>query len=114
GDTAYVVVRGAKVSSNNWSNSWVLPSGSVVCANTAGSDRTNSSASGVLPGASAPFLQDRPNTTASGSTWNRESNYETRPCANFAAANEGAWKLRPQIQEQTADDAPRLSLSTAP
>jgi hypothetical protein len=115
GDTAYVVVRGAKVSSNNWSNSWVLPSGSVVCANTAGSDRANSSASGVLPGTAATFLQYRPNTTASGSTWNRESNYEIRPCANFATANAGAWRLRLQFNATNVVDLPAFSVdATAP
>src|SRR5262245_36512061 len=115
GDTAYVLVRGAKPSTNNWSNSWVLPSGSVVCANTASSDRADASASGVLPSTAGTFLQYRPNTTSTGSTWNRESNYETRPCVNFAAANEGAWKLRMQLNATNVVDLPVFTVdATAP
>jgi len=115
GDTAFVLVRGAKPSTSNWSTTWVFPSGSVVCANTANSDRADADASGLLP--SSTFLQYRPNTTNSGSNWNRESNYETRPCVSFASTNEGAWKLR--LQQGTANtlsvDLPAFSVdATAP
>ena len=94
GETAFVLARGLRPSSSNWSSTWISPSESVVCANTSGSDRADSSSSGVLP---STFLQYRPNQTSSGSTWNREPTYETRPCANFGVANEGAWKLRLQL-----------------
>jgi Concanavalin A-like lectin/glucanases superfamily/Bacterial Ig-like domain len=115
GETAYVVARGVKTSSNNWSSTWLLPSGAVACANTANSDRPDSSTGGVLPGTSGTFLQYRPNTTNAGSTWNRESNYETRPCVSFAAANEGPWKLRLQFNATNVVDLPVFAVdATAP
>jgi hypothetical protein len=94
GSTAYVTVAGAKPGASNWAVTWLLPSGATACANTAGTDRPESSASGLLPKPGGSFLQFRPNTTAVGSAWNREGNYETRPCPAFAIANEGVWNLR--------------------
>jgi large repetitive protein len=112
GETAFVLVRGLRPSSSNWSSTWILPSGAIACANTAGNDRADSSSSGVLP---TTFLQYRPNTTNIGSNWNRESNYETRPCVNFAVGNEGAWRLRMELNATTAVDLPVFSVdATAP
>src|SRR5436190_16334072 len=94
GGTAYVTVAGAKPGLSNWTVTWLLPSGGVACANTAGNDRPESSGTGLLPRPAGTFLQFPPNTTAVGSAWNRNANYETRPCPAFSSANAGAWSLR--------------------
>jgi hypothetical protein len=94
GGTAYVTVAGAKPGLANWNVTWLLPSGAVACANTAGNDRPESSGTGLLPKAAGTFLQFPPNTTAIGSAWNRNANYETRPCPAFSSANAGTWSLR--------------------
>ena len=80
GQTAYVVVQGVPTGLANWNTTWVLPSAATACANTAATDRPESSGTGRLPKAAATYLQYRPNTTNTGSVWNRESNYEMRPC----------------------------------
>jgi hypothetical protein len=90
--TAYVTIAGLKPG-NDWTTTWITPSGATACANTGGGDRPDVPSTGALAGA-AGYLQYRPNTTAVGAAWNRESNYETRPCPSFSSANEGAWKLR--------------------
>src|SRR5262245_4023813 len=115
GETAYVVARGGRTSSNNWSKSWLLPSGGLACAHPAHAGRRYSNSSGLLPTTSVTFVQYRPNTPSSGSNWNRESNYETRPCANFAAANEGPCKLRLQFNATNVVDLPVFAVdATAP
>src|SRR5947207_1315179 len=81
-------------STNNWKTTWIRPVSTTACANTSGGDQPDSSAAGVLPSAGGGFLQYRPNTTATGDAWNRESNFETSPCPAFAVSNEGAWSLR--------------------
>jgi hypothetical protein len=99
GSSAYVTVAGlgrlktsqAVSAQSDWQTTWVLPSGSTACANTATADRPDSDANGVLPGGS--FLKYRPNASNPSQAWNLESNYETRPCPDFASANDGAWKL---------------------
>lgn len=91
--TAYVTVAGLKPGTNDWTTTWITPSGTTACANTGGGDRPDVPSTGVLAGAGG-YLQYRPNTTAVGATWNRESNYETRPCPSFSSANQGAWRLR--------------------
>jgi hypothetical protein len=90
--TAYLTVAGLKPG-NDWTTTWIGPSGTTACANTGGGDRPDVPSTGVLAGAGG-YLQYRPNTTAVGAAWNRESNYETRPCPSFSSANQGAWKLR--------------------
>ena len=97
GATAYVTVAGARPGASNWTTTWLLPSGATACANTAGNDRPESNGSGRLPKPAGSFLQYRPNTTATGSAWNREANYDLRPCPAFGSANDGAWKLRLQL-----------------
>src|SRR3954453_4333060 len=107
--TAYVQVAGVgKVKGSaptpqvsDWTTTWVLPGNGVACANTAGGDRPDATASGVLPASSVTpgagsTLRYRPPATATGDAWNREANYETRPCADFSAANEGTWKVKLQ------------------
>jgi len=95
GATAYVTATGATPSLTGWSTTWILPSGATACANTSGTDRPDSSSSSNLPPKwTASYLQYRPNTTATGSAWNREANYDVRPCPSFGAGNEGTWKLR--------------------
>src|SRR5215213_1951604 len=109
GTTAYLQVAGAgkvKGSAANgqvtdWKTTWVAPGNGVACANTAGSDRPDATAGGLLPASSvgpgtAATLRYRPSATATGDAWNREANYETRPCADFSAANDGAWKVKLQ------------------
>ena len=105
--TSYVNVLGVgkvKKTANNtatsdWSVTWLLPSSATACANTSGSDRPDSTAGGLFPAGPGPlgiggYIQFRPNTTATGDAWNRESNYETRPCPDFGGANEGGWRLK--------------------
>jgi hypothetical protein len=105
--TSYVNVLGVgkvKKNANNtvtsdWSITWLLPSSATACANTSGSDRPDSTAGGLFPTGPGPlgiggYIQFRPNTTATGDAWNRESNYETRPCPAFGGANEGSWRLK--------------------
>src|SRR6266480_1379712 len=95
GATAYVTVTGVTPSLTGWSTTWLLPSGATACANTAGTDRPDSSSSSNLPPKwTNSYLQYRPNTTATGSAWNREANYDVRPCPSFGPSNEGTWKLR--------------------
>jgi hypothetical protein len=94
GETAYVSIQGVKSNAGDWSTTWLLPSSGTACANTAGADRPESSGSGRLPKSTTTFLQYRPNVTSTGSAWNRESNYETRPCVAFGSTNDGAWKLQ--------------------
>src|SRR4051795_5616827 len=109
GTTAYLEVAGAgkvKGSAANgqvtdWSTTWVAPGNGVACANTAGSDRPDATAGGLLPAGgvgpgTATTLRYRPSATPTGDAWNREANYETQPCADFSAANEGAWKVKLQ------------------
>jgi hypothetical protein len=91
--TAYVTVAGLKPGTNDWTTTWITPSGTTACANTGGGDRPDVPSTGVLAGAGG-YLQYRPNTTAVGATWNRQSNYETRPCPSFSSASQGAWRLR--------------------
>jgi hypothetical protein len=90
--TAYVAVAGLNPNGNNWSITWIAPSGSVACANTSGGDRPKTSVDGRLP--NTGYLQYRPSTSSTVSTWNIETNYETRPCPSFTTANDGLWKLR--------------------
>jgi hypothetical protein len=95
GTTAYVTVTGVTPSLTGWSTTWLLPSGATACANTAGTDRPDSSSSSNLPPKwTNSYLQYRPNTTATGSAWNREANYDVGPCPSFDPSNEGTWKLR--------------------
>jgi hypothetical protein len=119
GATAYVSVAGVKPDRVDWSTTWILPSSSTACANTAGGDRPDSSGSGALP--KVQYLQYRPGT--SGSLWNRESNYELSPCPALGSENEGSWKLRVEIDATnfvvlpvfTVDaTAPTATITTSP
>src|SRR5215207_11113532 len=102
GTSAYVSVAGlgrlktsaANTAQNDWQTTWVLPGGATACANTALADRPDSDPNGVLPGGS--FVKYRPNGSDPSQPWNLESNYETRPCPDFAPANDGQWSLRLQ------------------
>ncbi len=92
GNTAYVTVAGFQVSKNDASVTWILPSGSTACSNTAGGDRPDSDANGNIPTAS--FLQYQPTT---GAVWNTLANYDGGgPCPAFSGSNTGTWKLRLQ------------------
>lgn len=110
--TAYVQVAGAgRVTTSpsntaqpvgSWSTIWITPTGTTACANTANNagDLAGSTAGGQLPNSTSlaspaqPSLMYRPSLTASGvDAWNQESNYETRPCQNFADSNQGQWTL---------------------
>src|SRR5207249_4248340 len=101
-----------KPSTNSWNATWLLPSGAVACANTGGSDRPDSNGNGTLPKNVATFLQYRPTTT--GSVWNRESNYETRPCISFADGNQGPWRLRLQFNATNVVVLPVFTVDTTP
>ena len=109
--TAYVQLAGVgevKTSASNsalglgtWSTSWITPSGATACANTSNNanDLPGSTAGGQLPDRTAlpapalPNLQYRPSLSSGVDAWNLEANYETRPCQNFASANQGQWSL---------------------
>ena len=93
GETAYVAIQGVTPGVNDWSVTWLRPLSTAACANTAGSDRPQGSGSGRLPKGTTNYLQYRPNTINTGNAWNRESNYETRPCVALGSTNEGVWGL---------------------
>ena len=93
GETAYVAIQGVSPGANDWSVTWLRPLSAAVCANTAGPDRPQGSGSGRLPKGTTNYLQYRPNTVNTGNAWNRESNYETRPCVALGSTNEGVWGL---------------------
>ena len=93
--------NGSNGPENDWSTTWLLPSGSTGCANTGGTGRPDSTAGGVLPATAGGFLQYRPNPFAMGDLWNQEAYYETRPgqgstCTTFSTSNQGQWKLMVQ------------------
>ena len=92
GETAYVKVAGIKPGLSDWNVVWERPGPATACANNAGSDRPESSGSGILPHRSGSFLQYPPGS--GGNAWNRQNNYEVRPCPAFTAATDGAWNLR--------------------
>src|SRR5919202_1630188 len=52
--------------------------------------------------------------TADWSAWNLEANFETRPCADFAAANQGAWKLKLKLNNTHFVTLPAFSVDTTP
>ena len=102
GSSAYVTVAGAgrvktaaaNAAQSDWAATWVRPSGSTACANTLGTDRPDADAGGILP--SGSYLKYRPNAAAPSAAWNLESNYETKPCADFTPADDGDWSVRLQ------------------
>jgi hypothetical protein len=94
GGQAYVTAAGVKPGVSNWSTTWILPSLATACANTAGSERAESRSNGALPKNADTSLEYRPTTGGQG--FNRESNYEVRPCQDFGLSNEGVWRLRLQ------------------
>ena len=95
GSKAYLTVAGLDQSKSDWSTTWMLPSSSTAAANTAGSDRPDSTSSGVLPSVSGSYLQYPPNTTATGDAWNRQANYDSGGAfPSFGTTNQGTWKLK--------------------
>src|SRR5215211_1811453 len=114
GETAFVVLKGVKPGVSGWNVTWLLPSGAVACANTAGGDRPVSHQNGTLPKGGDGDLQYRPNTLPTGSAWNREANYETRPCAAFATGTQGTWRLRVQLDPTTFVVVPVFDVDTTP
>jgi acid phosphatase type 7 len=114
GETAFVVVKGVMPGTNRWNVTWLLPSGAVACANTAGNDRPASHQNGTLPKGGDGAFRYRPDTTATGSSWNREANYETRPCPAFASANQGRWRVRLQVDATHFVVVPVFDVDTTP
>ena len=102
GSSAYVKATGVGVvklaagntAQSDWQTTWLRPSGATACANTANADRPDATAGGLL--ASGSYLKYRPDTGGAPAAWNLESNYETRPCQDISASNEGAWSVRLQ------------------
>jgi hypothetical protein len=92
GATAYLRIAGLTPGAS-WNVTWIAPSSATACANTSGSDRPDTDGSGVLP-KTGSYIQYRPSSNTSGGQWNRESNYEVRPCPALAAGQDGAWRLR--------------------
>jgi large repetitive protein len=99
GSSAYLKVAGlgrvktaaATTAQADWITAWVRPSGSAACTNYLNADMPDSDASGVL--AAGSYLKYRPNAGTPSAAWNLESNYETRPCVDLGAADEGVWTL---------------------
>jgi hypothetical protein len=131
--TAYVQVAGAgRVTTSpsntaqpvgSWSTIWITPTGTTACANTANNagDLAGSTAGGQLPNSTSlaspaqPSLMYRPSLTASGvDAWNQESNYETRPCQNFADSNQGQWTLLISRDSTHFVRVPAFSVNTTP
>ncbi len=94
GATAYTTIDGLTSATDDWSTTWILPSSSTACANTAGTDRADVTTQGRLPKTAGGFLMYAPASATSNGAWNRDVNYEARPCPAFAAGNQGSWKLR--------------------
>jgi large repetitive protein len=119
--TGYLTVAGIGRVKSSISNSaqtdvsvtWLAPSGATVCANTAGTDRPDSTASGALPSTGGSFLQYRPNTTNTGAAWNIEANYNGA-CVPFSPSNEGAWSVRLQIDATHFVTLPAFSVDATP
>src|SRR3954468_12515449 len=119
--TAYLTVAGigrvrSSISTSaqtDWSVAWLAPSGATVCANTAGTDRPDSTAAGALPSTAGGFLQYRPNTTNTGAAWNIEANYNAA-CVPFSPSNEGAWSVRVQIDATHFVTLPAFSVDATP
>jgi hypothetical protein len=127
GQTAYVALMGVgkvKGSATNaavtdWSTTWLLPSAATACANTGGGDRPDSTAGGLFPTGTLPlgaggFLQYRPNVVATGDAWNRESNYETRPCPDFGSGNQGTWRIKVKRDNSHFVTLPVFVVDTTP
>src|SRR5947208_1501855 len=120
--TAYLTVAGigrvrssiSNTAQTDWGVTWLAPSGAMVCANTAGTDRPDSTAAGALPSTAGGFLQYRPNTTNTGAAWNIEANYNGA-CVPFSPSNEGAWSVRLQIDATHFVTVPAFSVdATSP
>jgi hypothetical protein len=100
GSSTYLTVAGAgrvktaaaNAAQSDWETTWLRPSGSTACSNTLGTDRPDADAGGSLP--SGSHLRYRPNAVAPSAAWNLESNYETKPCAEFTPADDGDWSVR--------------------
>src|SRR5262249_10239860 len=72
GAAAYVTVAGLQPSISDWTTTWLLPNGATAAANTANSDRPDSSSSGVLPSTALSYLEYTgfANMPTSGAAWN--------------------------------------------
>ena len=127
GQSAYVKVLGVgkvKASATNtatidWATTWLLPSSATSCANTGGGDRPDSTAGGFFPTGTGPlgtggYLQYRPNVVATGDAWNRESNHELRPCADFGSSNQGVWRLKLKRDNTHFVTLPVFTVDTTP
>ncbi len=131
--TAYVQVAGAgrvttsatntAQSVGSWSTTWLTPTGTTACANTVNNagDLAGSTAGGQLPNTTSvaspaqPSFMYRPSLSASGvDAWNQESNYETRPCQNFANSNQGQWTLLISRDSTHFVRLPAFSVNTTP
>src|SRR3954447_1338588 len=97
---------------SDWQTTWLRPGGATACANTRNADRPDSDASGVL--AAGSYLKYRPNAAAPSAAWNLESNYETRPCQDLGAANEGAWSIRVQKDATHFVTLPAFTVDATP
>ncbi len=92
--TAHLRLDGFPPGSNDWTVTWLLPSGSSSCANSGGTDRPDSTAAGRM---SISYLAYPPNDSFSN-TWNDASAYDSgNSCDGFSSANEGQWQLRLQL-----------------
>ena len=130
---AYVQVAGAgrvTTSATNtaqgvgsWSTTWITPSGATACANTVNNagDLAGSTAGGQLPSTTSlaspaqPSFMYSPSLSASGvDAYNRESNYETRPCQSFGSSNQGQWTLLISRDSTHFVRLPAFSVNTTP
>ena len=112
GVTAYLKVDGLTPNQADWSTTWVPPSGSTSCANTAGIDRPDSSAAGRGPDAAGSFLQYEPGS--SGDPWNLSANFDGGASCPPLTGNDGVWHLRLQADATHFVDMPAFTASTTP
>ncbi|MFL5780534.1 MAG: SdrD B-like domain-containing protein, partial [Thermoleophilaceae bacterium] len=104
GATAYLKLQGLTSAQADWTTTWVLPSGSTACANTAGTDRLDSS------DMTGGYLQYQPG--ASGSAWNLSASYDGS-CPPLTG-NDGTWRLRLAKDATHFVDLPAFTAATVP
>ena len=93
GDTVHLRIRGYVDVTNINITSWVRPSGTTACSNTAGGDRPNSTSQGVIPMNGSGQVEYPPGVGGDG--WNHIINYDNGgPCEALSGSNTGQWEIR--------------------
>ena len=66
GATAFVQIAGMPPGANNFATTWILPLSATACQNTAGGDRPDSDANGILPDSGGRYLSYPPGEATRG------------------------------------------------